>query len=231
MPSATAAFSISEEIGPSIQAVLIRADARPRRVEVAARHQQRAHVAIVNVHHVAVLRVGHDVVSPVPRLLGRLMPVADVESVGSDDARRAPREQLREAARRSGRTAGVLLGVAHAESAQGLVGPRVRVLPLVVETERHDRRVVALELPQDVAGARSAADGKDQRFVDRDAVVRQDVGDVGRFRVLSAMQCVPVVGDWPGLARDVPSSRHVVLACPGHTRADALLELLLRGHA
>ena len=86
-----------------------------------------------------------------------------------------------------------------AEPLEGLAGPArdPRVLPLVAEPERQDRRVVALELPEDVAGAEAAADGEDRGLGQRlagqagdDALVGEDVGERRGLGVEAAAQSV-----------------------------------------
>ena len=136
-----------------------------------------------------------------------------------------------------------------AEPVERLAGPAgdPRVLPLVAEPEREHRRAVALELPQDVAGAQAAADAEDRGLGQRlarqardDALVRQDVGQRGRLRVQATAHPVAVRGH--GVRRRVrgmsvaravdqgPPGRGVPLAGLRHARAHDPLEGLVGGH-
>ena len=109
------------------------------------------------------------------------------------------------------------------------------------------RWILALELPEDVAGAQAAADAEDRGLGQRlarhardDALVRQDVGQRGRLRVQAAAH--PIARRGGGVGRRLrvmsvrgaldqgPSGGGVSLAGLGHARTHDPLEGLVGGH-
>ena len=113
-------------------------------------------------------------------------------------------------------------------------GPAVRVLPGVPEPEHQRAQVVGLELPEDVAGPEPAAGAQDHRLGNGLAGVGGDQPPVGQHPgdrvgvgVDAAQQPVGVRREG---VEDVAAGGGVALPRPGHAGADALLEVLVRGH-
>ena len=126
-------------------------------------------------------------------------PRPDQREVDRGDDRRSGVEPGIERLAGALRAAGLVDVRFDAEPFEGLAGPArdPRVLPLVAEPERQERRVVALELPQDVPGTQPAADAEDRRFgqwlagqARDDALVREDVGERRGLGMQAATQSV-----------------------------------------
>jgi hypothetical protein len=177
------------------QAVLVGGHAGAGGVEGRPRHGPGRQPAVVDERHPVLERVHDHGVAAAARQLGRQVPVADRAAVDRGQRRPPGGDRVVELPRRGPRPARLVMGRRHLEPFEQGGHPAVRVLPAVAEAEHQRRGLVALELPQDVAGAQPAADAEDHRLGERlsglggdHAVVGEDVGDGGAVGVDAAAQ-------------------------------------------
>ena len=163
------------------------------------------------------------------------MAVAEGLLVGPGDHRDALADGGRQLLPGPAGRAGLVQARRDAQAGAGLQRPAVRVLPGVPEPEDQRAQVVGLELPEDVAGAEPAADPQDHGLGQGTAAVGVEQSPVGQHAgdgvgvgVDAAGQLV--LGRREGV-EDVAPGGGVALPRPGHAGADALLEVLVRGHA